>query len=143
MATLHDGSTVFDFDVAMIGELKKLPVKVFDSARPEYDRDGSVYLVYSGGDIIQGTEHNYQPITGFKDAAVIHTFTVFVSAPSAEARNKVQAAVREVVFNAEFEGCTPVSETGQLNSFGATDNTVKPIRYTCIMTYNTTLDRTV
>lgn len=140
----HIGGTVEKFDDAMLEALSVLPgVKVYDSVRPDNDREGQVYVVYFPGDIIPGSAEHHQPVTGFHQASVIHTFAIMISAPSARSRRKLQAAVRRVVLDVKVDGCTPPSETGQLNSYGNTDNTVKPVRYTGYMTFKSTIDRSV
>lgn len=140
----HPGGTVAKFDEAMLEALRELPdVKVFESVRPDEDRSGNTYLVYSGGDIVPGASTNHEPITGFSEASVLHSFSVFIAAPTAGVRRAVQKAVRRIVLGFRLEGCTPPRETGQLNSYGDSDQTIKPVRYTALMTYQSTIDRSV
>lgn len=142
MLPAHDGMTVDKFDELMLSALSVLPgVKVYDGVRPDEDRDGNMYVVYFPGDLIPGAAARHEPITGFKEASVLHPFAVMIAAPTARARRQLQAAVRRVILGFEVQGASGIRETGQLNSYGVTDATLIPVRYTQYMTYQVTVDR--
>lgn len=136
---------VLSFDEVVTAELKTIPgIQVFDGKVPdEIDPKPANYLVLDRNDIIPGEPAKHTPITGFADSSVFHPFGVLIVASSPDSRNNLIAAVRRRLFNLRVEGCSEIRETGQLNSYGSTDNVLKPSRYTSYNTYQATVDRIV
>lgn len=139
-----EGATVEKFDEAAMKELETLKgVRVFDSLRPDGDNDGKDYVVYMPGDVTPGAMRKYGSIVGVTQAAVIHQFGVLVSSVSPKARNHLLAAVRRRLLGFQIPGTSEAFETGALNSYGNTDSTVRPVRYTSYVTFQVTVDRSV
>lgn len=135
---------VLEFDQGVLAELQKIQgVKVYDSVRPDEDEEGKIYVVFFGNDVLPGEASRHRPITGYLEASVLHPFNVLIAAPTPAIRNKVVNEVRRRILSYTVDGASEVKETGQLNSYGDTDNTLKPVRYTYYVTFQVTLDRSV
>ena len=113
-----------------------------DTLSPIESRKSKTYAIYFGNDVVPGTEYAHAPITGSADASAIHFFSVFIVASSPGVRNGLISKVRRL-----FEGQTitkgsgMISETGTMNSYADSDATLKPVKYTYMLSYKVTVDR--
>lgn len=133
-------------DVSMFDEkvkelLKTIKgVEVCETLRPDGYRGKGVYLVFSGNDTVPGAEREYEAITGQRDSAVIHPFSVQVVAPNEDIRNKVVKAVRDTLIGVVFYGSSEIRVTGASASHGDYDASTTPVRYTYMLTFKVTWD---
>ena len=138
---------VIAFDTAALSRLRTLTPNFFeevseDNLTPIESRKSKTYAIFFGNDLVPGTEYAHMPVTGSSTSSVLHFFSVFVVANSPGVRNALVSKVRQL-----FEGQTitassgMITETGTMNSYADSDPTLKPIKYTYMLSYKVTVDR--
>ena len=133
---------ILEFDKELLAALSTLKdISVYESVA-EAESDGKPeYLVVFTNDSIRGEAYNHESIVSVTEDSFFHPFYVAVSARSAAARNRIVSAVRKKVLGNQFADSSAIIETGIMNSYGDSDITLKPVKYTYIMTFQATLDR--
>lgn len=139
--------TILEFDTQVRAFLDTMKdVSVYESVRDDGNvasdaDDKKAYIVYFGNDIVRGSDWEYGSIVGAQNDALLHPFGVFISAPSAAVRNAIIAYVRKGLLGKSFAGSGGVVETGEQNTYGDTDNTLKPTKFTYMLTFSAIIDR--
>lgn len=139
---MTDAILEFDTQVqALLATMKD--VSVYESVRDDSDdvAENAPYIIYFGNDVVRGNDWQYGSIVGAQNDALLHPFGVFVSAPAVGVRNEMIAFIRRSLLGKSFAGSGGIVETGEQNSFGDTDATIKPVKFTYMMTFSAIIDR--
>ena len=135
---------VYEFDNAAKALLSQIPDVVWYESNAENVNtyDDPQYGVYFGNDVLAMSPYTGGGIAGHQDDAIVHPFSVFVSAPNQLIMNKLVSKIRSMLIGKTLiEGSSGIGENGTLNSYGDSDATLKPVKYTYFMSFTTTIDR--
>ncbi len=138
---------VIEFDTEVLRRLGTMVPKFIenvseDTLTPIEDRSAKTYAIFFGNDIVPGTAYKHMPITGSTTASALHMFSVFIVAPSPGVRNVLVSKVRSLLEGqiiTDHSGM--IQETGTMNSYADSDSTLKPVKYTYMLSFMVTVDR--
>ena len=133
--------TVYQFDNDVRALLSTIKDVALSESTKEASESSKAYIVYFGNDIVAGSSWEYGSLVGPQDDAIIHQFSVLISAPSTVARNAIVSEVRRRLVGTVLDNASAINETGMMNSFGDSDATLKPVKYTYFITFSAIIDR--
>lgn len=116
-------------------------VAVFDTEAETIPKDQQVWLIYYGNTVMPSYRRNDWSMTGPQNDLAEHVFKVRCVARTPANRNRLVAAVRQLLIGAILlEGVGPVDEV-QVGQDDGHDATMRPTRFETVLGFSVVFDR--